>query len=170
LSREDYVAIATRLVAIYIIFQLSVQAPMAIQYLAQGQPAGSAWPYAVAFVACLALCAFLWFFPLTVARKLLPAMKEPRSEQSISAPVGLSLGLTLIGVWIFARGLVDAVYWLTLIVRMRQLNQEMGFVWPADQTASIVTTVFELVLGAWLVLGNAGLRRVIYKLRYGNLQ
>jgi hypothetical protein len=152
---------------VYIAFKAVLQIPTAIQTLSQDQ--GIAWAglYVLVLLVSLAICAFLWFFPLTIARKLLPVMKEPRSDKAINASIGLSLGLTLIGVWLLAQGAIDSIYWLTLIVRTKQMAQQMGFEWTPDQTAAMAATVFELGVGAWLVFGNAGLRRLIYKFRYG---
>ena len=166
-SREDYVAIAVRLFAVYIVFNVVLQIPIVTQALSQEHGAAWAWLHALALLASIAICALLWFFPLTIARKLLPVMKEPRSDQAINASIGLSLGLTLIGVWIFAQGAIDSIYWITLIVRTKQMEQQIDFDWEPDQIASIVTTIFELALAAWLSFGNSGLRRLIYKFRYG---
>jgi len=166
-SREDYVAIAARLFAVYIGFKAVVQIPIIVQTLSHDQGVAWAWLFALFLLVSLAICAVLWFFPLTIARNLLPVMTEPRSEQAISASIGLSLGLTLIGVWILAQGAIDSAYWLTLLVRAKQQTQESGFELAPDQVASMAATAFELGLGAWLVFGNAGLRRLIYKFRYG---
>ena len=168
MSREDYVAIAARLLAVYVGFQIVLQFPAsAAATLSQDQ--GLAWAglLALALLAGLALCAFLWFFPLTIARKLLPVMKEPRSEQAIDASVGLSLGLTLIGVWFLADGTVGAVYWFALIVRTKQHVQPLGFEWTPAQIASMASTAFEACMGACLVFGSTGIKRLIHGLRYG---
>ncbi|MGA9827946.1 MAG: hypothetical protein WBQ57_06360 [Rhodanobacteraceae bacterium] len=167
MSREDYIAIAARLFAVYIVFATVLQIPAAVETLSHDQGIGWAGLYALVLLVSLAICAFLWFFPLTVARKLLPVMKEPRSEQSINASIGLSLGLTLIGVWFLAQGAMRSIYWLALIVWTKQQNEQTGFLWRPSQIASMATTVFELGAGASLILGSSGLRRLIYKLRYG---
>ena len=164
-SREDYVAVAVRLFAVYIAFKVVLQVPDAARALSQDQDLAWAGLYALVLLASLALCAFLWFFPLTIARKLLPVMKEPRSEQAIGASVGLSLGLTLIGVWLLANGTIDVVYWLALITRTKQ-HVELNFEWAPDQIASMVATVFEVGVGACLVLGSTGLQRLIHRLRF----
>jgi hypothetical protein len=166
-SREDYVAIAARLFAVYIVLKTILQIPTAVQTMSQEQGTPWVWLYVLALLVSLAICVFLWFFPLTIARKLLPVMKEPRSEQTISAPIGLSLGLTLIGIWFLAHAAIDSIYWLTLIVRVKQMDPQVSFEWTPDQVASMIATVFQLGLSAWLVFGNAGLRRLIYKFRYG---
>ena len=168
MNREDVIAVAVRLFAIYVLFDILKTIPGAGQLLS-GQD-GLAW--AGLFIAILVIgglfCAFLWFFPLSVARKLLPVMHEPRSEQVIGAPVALSLGLTLIGIWLLATALVDASYWLTVFVRSRQ-PKDMPIEWTPQQIASMVATAIQLFLSAWLVIGNAGVQRLIYKIRYGSL-
>lgn len=166
MSREDYVAVAARLFAVYVAFKVLLQIPAVAQTLSQDQ--GMAWAglYALVLLMSLALCAFLWFFPLTIARKLLPVMKEPRSEQAINASVGLSLGLTLIGVWFLGNGTIDAMYWLALIVRSKQHVDSLSFEWSPEQIASMVSTVFEVAVGACLVLGSTGLQHLIHRLRY----
>lgn len=168
MSREDYVAIAVRLVAVYIAMNTVQRIPEAVS-LVQNEP-DPAWTgfYALLILASLGVCAFLWFFPLTVARKLLPVMKEPRSENAIDAAVGLSLGLTLIGVWFMAQGAIEAVYWINLILWTKHVTTPEDFHWwSPEKIAAVTAMVFELVAGIGLVLGNTGLRRLIYKLRYG---
>jgi hypothetical protein len=165
-SREDYVAVAARLFAVYIAFQVVLQLPVGAQTLSQDQDMVWAGLYVLALLVSLALCAFLWFFPLTIARKLLPVMKEPRSDQAINASVGLSLGLTLIGIWFLAEGTIGAVYWLALIVRTKQHVEQLDFEWSPEQLASMASTVFEVAVGACLVLGSTGLRQLIHRLRY----
>src|SRR6185312_5486649 len=90
-------------------------------------------------------CAFLWFFPLSIARKLLPTMREPRSEHAIGEPVALSLGLTLIGICLLASALVDTTYWLTIIIRSRQIK-DIPMEWTHQQVASMVATAAQLLL------------------------
>jgi len=170
MSREDFVAIGARLFAVYVGIKTILAIPASIQALSSGDGMTWAWLYALALLIAIAICVFLWFFPLTVARKLLPVMKEARSEQSIDASVGLSLGLTLLGVWFLAQGILDSLYWLLLVFQTKKLTQSQsyGFDWQPDQVASMAVTVLELVIGAWLILGSTGIRRLIYKFRYGN--
>ena len=115
----------------------------------------------------IVVCAILWFFPLTIARKLLPAMGEPRSEAAMSGSVALSVGLTLLGVWVLAYALPDAIYWATLFLLTRQLDSGY-FEWGHEQIASIVTTAAELVLATWLILGGTGIKRFILRYRNGS--
>ncbi|QNP40172.1 hypothetical protein [Lysobacter solisilvae (ex Woo and Kim 2020)] len=169
MSREDVVAVAVRLFSIYVLFNILRNVPSAAQILTG--PGGKEWAgvYAAVLAAGILLCAFLWFFPLSIARRLLPVMREPRSEEVIGAPIALSLGLVLIGVWLFAYSIADASYWLTLFIKSKQVTDATGtsVEWSHEQIAGIVATLVQLVLSVWLVLGNSGLRRLIYKYRYG---
>lgn len=166
MSREDFIAVASRLFSIYVLFSIVRSAPGAAQMLSQDQ--GMTWVglYLFVLIIGLLLCAFLWFFPLTVARKLLPVMREPRSEEAIRSPTALSLGLTLIGAWFFANALVDASYWLALFVRSRQTSN-IRVDWTPEQIASMIATAVELIISFWLLFGSTGITQLIYKLRHG---
>jgi hypothetical protein len=168
-SREDFIAVASRLFSIYILFNIIRSAPSAAQMLWQDQ--GMTWVglYVCVLIVGLLLCAFLRFFPLTVARKLLPVMREPRSEGPIGFPTALSLGLTLIGAWLFANALVDATYWLTLFVRSKQIGN-IPVEWTPEQIASMIATLVELTISFWLLFGSSGIRQLIFKFRYGATQ
>ena len=168
-SREDFIAVAARLFAIYLLLSIIKYIPSSVQFLAQD--AGASWMalYATVLVVGLVVCALLWFFPLTVARKLLPVMREQRSEQALDASVAISIGLTLIGVWVMAYGLVDGVYWLTLIVRTRQMNPAY-FEWMPEQIAGMFATAVQILIALWLIFGSTGIKRLIYRYRYGASQ
>lgn len=169
MSREDVVAVAVRLFSIYVLFNILRNVPSAAQLLAG--PGGKAWTsiYAAVLAGGVLLCVLLWFFPLSVAKRLLPVMREPRSEEVIGAPIALSLGLVLIGIWLLAYSVADASYWLTLIIRSKQITDATAtpVEWSHEQVAGIVATLIQSALSVWLILGNSGLRRLIYKYRYG---
>jgi len=169
LSREDFIAVATRLFVVYLAYRIFGSAPAMLQMLQMDGELG--WNYwTVSFIVLLVLgagvCLLLWYFPLTIARKLLPVMHEPRSEKAVDAPVALSIGLTLIGIWVLAYGLVDLTFWMTLWLRTRQQGY-IDYQWSPEQIANVVSTGVEIAIGLWLILGNGGLRRLIYRFRYG---
>ena len=166
MSREDVVAVAVRLFAIYVVFTILRTSPAAAQFLSSNDGVVWASVFIAVLVICALICAFLWFFPLSIARKLLPAMREPRSEQAVGERVALSLGLTLIGVWFFASALTDATYWLVLVIRSKQLK-DIPMEWTDKQIASMAEVAVQLLLSVWLIFGSAGIRRIVYKFRYG---
>jgi hypothetical protein len=166
-SREDFVAVAARLFAIYFLFLNVRGAPTAFQMLSQPDGVGWASLYAIIMVVLLIFTAFLWFFPLTIARKLLPVMRESRSATALDSSVVLSIGITLIGLWFLANSLSDASFWLALIVRTTQIGTT-GFEWSHEQIAKMVSTAVELVISLGLVLGSSGVRQLIYRFRFGS--
>lgn len=169
MSREDVIAVGVRLFAVYGAFTVLRNVPAVAQMWSI--PDGAAWTafYVTALFVGALICVLLWFFPLSIARKLLPVMREPRSEASIGEPVALSLGLALIGVWLFAYASTDAVYWFTYVVLSKQLMQgvDVPMEWTHEQIANVVATLVQLSLSLWLIFGSAGLRRLIYRFRYG---
>ena len=169
MNRDDFIAVASRLFSIYIFFGIIRSAPGAAQLLSQEQDSSWIGLYAFATIVALLLCAFLWFFPLTVARKLLPVMREPPSNEMIGSATALSLGLTLIGAWFFANALVDSSYWLTLLVRSKQMSGT-AVEWRPEQIASMLSTAVELVVSFGLLFGSSGITQLIYKLRYAGTQ
>lgn len=64
----------------------------------------------------LAICGFLWRFPATIARTLLPSL---RSEPETAPPPRLvewqTLGVICIGLWGLSRAVPHAVYWVDVL-------------------------------------------------------
>jgi len=167
MSREDFIAVAARLFSVYLLFLVIRMVPNAVQSARMfDMDVGFLGAFVVVGVVGLVIAGLLWLFPLTVARKLLPVMKEPRSDTAISGTLALSLGLTLMGVWFLAGALVDAVYWLVLMLRNGQLAEYSPPMSP-DDIASIVATIAEFLVAFVLLFGNAGIRRLILRYRYG---
>lgn len=169
MSREDLIAVAARIFAVFLLVTVVRSFPSTIALLDQEGPRPSLVLVGFVLASSLAVCAFLWFFPLTVARKLLPVMSEPRSETAMSGSVALSVGLTLLGVWVLAYALPDSVYWATLFLLTRQVDGGY-FEWGHEQIANIVTTVAELLLAVWLIFGSSGVKRLILRYRHGPME
>ncbi len=166
MSREDWIAIASRLFAVFLLVMVARSFPSAIALISQDEPKPSMALVAMVLGASLLACAVLWFFPLTIARKLLPVMKEPRSDSPMGESVALSVGLTLIGIWVLASALPNAVYWGSIYLTLQQFD-EGAFQWGPEQISGIATTIAELILSVWLIFGSTGIRRLIERFRYG---
>ena len=168
MSREDFVAVAARVFAVFLLVTVARSFPSAMALIGQDGPQPSLLLVALVLASSVAVCAILWFFPLTIAKKLLPAMNEPRSETSMSGSVALSVGLTLLGVWVLAYALSDAIYWTTIFIMTRSAEFE-HFVWGHEQIASVFTTIAELILAIWLIFGSSGIKRLILRYRHGQM-
>lgn len=170
MSREDWIAIASRLFALYLAVTLLRSVPPAVAFLEQAdlQQAGSTGSYiptAVVLLSGAVLCVLLWVFPLTIARRLLPVMKQPRSELRIDPSTALSLGLTLVGVWMLATTIPDTIYWAAFVYAITHMPGRDLALEP-DQRAAIWATAAEWVLALCLIFGSTGIRRLIEHWRF----
>lgn len=166
MSREDVVAVAVRLFSIFLVLGALRQLPGTIALFSLDMDRGLVALTLLLLLLGALVGVLLWFFPLSVARRLLPVMREPRSEQSMDARVALTVGLTLIGVWVLAYALVDVAYWLTLFVRTRHPGA-VYFEWSHEQVANVVATLVELLVAIWLIFGASGIRRLVHRYRHG---
>lgn len=170
MSREDWIAIASRLFALYLAVTLLRSVPPAVAFLQQVGLEQAGWtdsyiPTAVVLLSGAVLCVLLWVFPLTIGRRLLPVMKEPRSESRLCPSTTLSLGLTLVGIWMLATAIPDTVYWAAFVYAKQNI---MGDHYPLepDQLAAIWATAAEWTLALCLIFGSTGIRRLIEHWRF----
>ena len=165
MSREDIVAIASRLFAVFLVVTtVRLTAPL-IQPSEFFSSTGQLLLFLFALILpALVVAALLWFFPLSVARKLLPVMREPRTAVSPTFQTALELGLTLIGFWVLATAISDSIYWIVLFLHI--YNSAVPVEIDVSQKASLVATGAQLLLGFWLVLGSSGLANLVTRLRY----
>lgn len=84
----------------------------------------------------------------------------------MSASVALSVGLTLIGVWVLAYALPDAIYWVTLYLLKRQMTAG-SYAWRPEDMANVLATLVQLAVAIWLIFGSSGVQRLILRYRYG---
>jgi hypothetical protein len=115
------------------------------------------------------VCGLLWFFPRTIAAKLLPS----RDDHEASPPIALvhwqTLGVILIGLWALTRAIPDAVYWITFYNMATSSGIGLSALNP-EQKASMVETIVELVIGFWLLLGAKGAAALLFNLRTAGLK
>jgi hypothetical protein len=166
MSREDIVAIGSRLLAVYLAVRV-MQSMVGIVpplFMEGGVPPVWRAGIAISVLVMFGVCALLWWFPLTIARKLLPVMREPRSEATIGASTAMSLALTILGVWLFVTGLVSTAYWAVIFYQVSRSEFDVAI--DPRQYAEMAATAANLVIGLWLVIGNAGIRRLVARLQY----
>lgn len=165
MSREDIVAIAVRLFAIFLGIYVLRTLFGFVQFTSETTFDAKAILASVAVVGAMAgAVLLLWFFPLSVARKLLPVMKEPRSEPNAGVDTLFALGLILMGLWLLANAIIDGLYWASLLLAMRAADM-MHLDLTPEQKASIFTTAVEVVVAMFLILGSTGIRNVVYRFR-----
>lgn len=168
MSREDFIAVAARMFAIYLAIVALRTAIGLVAMPGAFEEVGLALlSWSAAVVAPLLVAALLWVFPLTIARKLLPVMREAKPPLTTDGQA-LAIGLTLIGVYLLANAVADAAYWFTHFLALREyaVRMHLEIEWGPDKVGAIVTTGVELALGVGLTLGGRGLASVLRRLRY----
>lgn len=121
----------------------------------------SHYPLYIGFAACWL---FLWFFPATVAKWLLPDYVA-KSEESLPATPApwLVTGIALIGLFTLQRAVIDAVYWGTLLHYFGETGgMANSSVWSfvsAEQKSQIFMTVAEIFIGLLLLFRAATVSR-----------
>jgi hypothetical protein len=167
MTPHQIVVVGLRLLAVAWVLFLLGQAPMYFAQAAAYARTINMTYIGVFWAAQLLMCTVVWFFPASIARKLLPSPKNDVVYESPAAPGDwLTLGLIVIGLWVLFGGVTDAIYWL-LFLAYNPLDQVSGL--NADAKAAMITTVLELVFGTWLVFGAKGLGALLWKIRTGGV-
>ena len=124
----------------------------------------SLFPLYSAAIASLIAAAMLWFFPLTVAKKIYPVKLKETSHESLTSDDFYSLGFIILGSFLLFYVLSDAIYWLVLVTLG---NREASgyFVLNLENKAAMITTAFEFLIAMYLILGSSGIVNLIKKVR-----
>jgi len=157
MSPQQIVAVMARLLAIWIVIHLPGQA-YEIAFASSRDSEPSMRLFAVGGLALEILaCLALWFFPLTIARKLLRCSSQERPPPS-SSDLWLGMGCALIGLWLLATSLP------ALVINLFILGSAIGA--SGDVSSSLRQNVFyylaEVAIAAWLILGARGFREIFW--------
>lgn len=122
----------------------------------------------LALMACLLLIAlYLWFFPLTIAKRLV-SFKEPGQADvgSATAEEVEVIGFTILGLYLLFNVLSDLVYWGSIWF-ISSRNRDIPIELSLDQVSLMVATGVELIFVLFLLLGSKGISRLLRRFRYG---
>ncbi len=113
----------------------------------------------------LGLAIALWFFPLTIAKRLCPP--DETADFSGLSPGGLyNAGMILMGVYWISKAIFEAFYWAAYLALAG--SDTHGVTVEGPHMLSFVMAAIEVVLGMSLILGRHGIKNAILKFRYGN--
>jgi hypothetical protein len=104
----------------------------------------------------------LWFFPGTVANKIV-STTSAESATADSRPIEL-VALTVLGVYLVADGLIGAARDVAIVIVVNRQDASSSLL-PASIVAHIVATAVQLLIGIGLCIGANGVLRVIERLR-----
>ncbi|MFZ3321077.1 MAG: hypothetical protein WA190_01825 [Usitatibacter sp.] len=104
----------------------------------------------------------LWFFPGTVANKIVSGAPLDASAAD-ARPLEL-VALTILGVYLVTHAIFGVVRDGTFLIIVSRDNGNLSAV-PPWVSAHIVATIVELLIGAGLCIGARGVARLIERLR-----
>lgn len=171
MTKRELLTVAIRLFAIGLALSIVRSIPgTALAFeSSQVEPSAGPWLVAASYALAVAVALICWRFPLAVAALLLPKADAsvelvPWSQQS-----AVETGTIIIGVFYLYYAASDLVYWMAFWVAYTNYEDAIAPISP-DQWASIVTTVFEVVLAVGLVLGARRIASVIQSVRHAGTQ
>ena len=164
---EYIVAIGVRLFAIGLGVNVLRSLSLIPAYLSGTTTHAELLPFYGSTIALALLVLVLWNFPLLVARKISSFPQQEESVLNDDAYIKLlEIGLILLGFYLLYYVISDGVYWFIyfLSASKNEYYDSVDSVGP-DQVANMLTTIVELVVASFLLLGHKGLARLVLKLR-----
>jgi hypothetical protein len=161
MSPQQIVAVGARLLAALLVAHLPRELNQFYWLIATGVDATSASllvfaAFALVFEVLLALA--LWFFPLTIARNLLPeSPSEPPAAAAASPDIWLGMGCALIGLWLLTTSVPALLLNVYVLVGAGNLATT-----PVrhDVVHNVVYHSAEVAIALWLILGARGFREL----------
>ena len=163
MSPHQVVAVGVRLFAIWLaIYALRVAPGFLVQVRKYDDQFAIGLTIATVPIV-LGVLIVLWFFPRTIARRLLPGSPPPEPPV-ISPDAWFAVGCSLLGLWVLS----DAIPALVKYFMFLYLDQRSGGATslPAGWHAGAVSYVVHLLIGFWLLLGAKGVRKLVMWARY----
>jgi hypothetical protein len=106
-------------------------------------------------------CVFLWFFPATLASKLLRGGNSPISPGSASFAEWRDLLFVTVGIFVLARAIPNALYFAILAGASEPFSPDFTL----EQKVNTFAAALELLIGLGLVFGASGLGSFLQRLR-----
>ena len=165
MQKVQIVGIAVRLFAIFL-FLYTVRYASGLLPRAAASPPDNVSLLFIFVIALFPILAaiLLWFFPLTVATKIVPNIKKEIKASSLNASEIEAVAFSVMGLWVLTFAIPDVFYWVTFAFLLKNIEVGNLHLTP-DNVASIVTTVVELVIGFWLLLGSRGILGIVRRFR-----
>ena len=151
MTPRQIVIVALRLLAIWLGIELLRALPT---FFISGITDAPGYIYTMFFVALtVVVILVLWFFPTTIAGKILPSTAT-ESSHSTAPDIWLAMGCSLIGLWILTSTIPR------LIIDIYLLNHMTGVDASSSILRSTVYEVSEALIALWLILGGKGFRKL----------
>ena len=158
-------ALAVRLFAIWLAIYWARWVPYLYSQARESERVAASVTVAIVIALGVAFVLALWFFPRTVARTLLP--REGTLAPVNSPPASwFAVGCALLGLWVFTSAVPGLVQDGYLLVYVQRNNMPL----PENWGSGVIYYVVELGVGVWLLLGAAGVRKVLWWARNARIE
>jgi len=155
MSPIQAVGVGVRLFAIWLAIHCAGWTPSLYTWARDSDDPSTGVLVAAIVALCVGAVLFLWFFPRTVARSLLPAGDAVTS--SIDPEALFAVGCTLLGLWQVTEALPALMRNLLALASVQRANMSV----PEGWGAGTVYNVIKLAIAVWLMFGASGLRSIL---------
>jgi hypothetical protein len=159
------IAVAVRLFAIWLLVCFVTKLiAFASQFSWQDSPRKHVAIVLISAVIAVAVLA-LWFFPYTIARRLLRTSGTDPTASVASTPpdTWLAMGCALLGLWVLTASLPALIRDLVI------LNSSDTGTDTSDIRHWLLYELVRVALGVWLLFGAKGFRRIFWWARYAGM-
>lgn len=165
MTKEQIVALGIKLFAVFLlVYGLRSITYIVPVYSMQTIPTVGWIIMAGLAVIFISIVYLLWSFPVLISRKLLPSDDVKEGESPASIKDIDVIAFSILGLWVLISSIPDLGYWFFMWMTVLNDNPE-GVVYT-QQKINTGVTIFEILIGFWLLLGAKGLRGLIRRMRY----
>lgn len=150
MTPQQFVGLGLRLFAIWLLIaavQNVAYIPAVLDGVGAGDNRVKSYAVVIAYVAAAVL---LWLFPMWIAHKLLPRTRFENHLQ-IHAAEAARVGCALIGLWLFAQGLLSNL-WFVLWALLFSGQQSVFVTLGKDAQLDLLIAIATMVIGVVLML------------------
>jgi hypothetical protein len=165
MTPHQTIAVAVRLFAIWLLVSLITGlVTFASQFRWQDYPNKGLTMALIAAVTAVVVLA-LWFFPRTVARRLLStsATASSGAAEPVPADTWLAMGCALVGLWVLASSLPAAIRDLVILKSSDTITD------TSEVRKWLLYDLGRVAIAAWLMFGAVGFRRLFWWARYAGI-
>ena len=162
MKAHHYLGIVIRLFSIWLFLYSVTQLSYLLESLIYGTVQGIAASSVVTilqYLPWLFFAIFLWLFPLSIAKKVIPSEVGPENS-TITPREMMSVLISVVALCFLYRSIMDTFYWLTLWnVTANSGEGGIPITFGADQRASMYATAIEFFAAVMLFFNS---RKVAY--------
>jgi len=158
-------ALAVRLFAIWLAIYWARWVPYLYTQARETEGMAASLAVVIGTALGVAFVLALWFFPRTVARTILPS--ESISLPTNAAPASwFAVGCALLGLWVFTSAVPALVRNAYVLWYVQRNNMSV----PEGWGSGVLYYAVELGVGVWLLLGAAGVRKILWWARSARIE